>query len=387
MNFLHTADLHLGKRLREVSLLDEQAYILSVLVRLAEENHCAAVLLSGDLYDKSAPSAEAVALFDQFVTELNQKSIAVLACAGNHDSADRVAYGSALLSKANVYVSPRFDGQTTRTVLYDDFGPVNFYLLPFLKPAVIAAVCPDAPQDSYDAALQYVISRCGADFGERNVILSHQYVTGGERSPSEDVPVGGVDSVSASLFDRFDYCALGHLHKPQSILRETVRYAGSPLKYSLDEWDSEKSAVLVSLREKGDCSVRLLPLLPKHNVRQIVGSYLHLTDRETYQNEKRDDFLSAVLTDEMPIPDALSKLRILYPNLLRLSYRNTQTSRRADGEELSEAVPDALTPLELFSALYEAQNNEPLSEAAATLAAEIWERTAAGGENEKGDSR
>lgn len=375
MIFLHTSDLHLGKRLHEVSLIADQRHILSEICRIASENRCDAVVAAGDIYDRSTPSAEAVALFDRFATELHDRGIALIANYGNHDSADRVGYASALLNRSGVHLSPRYDGTVSRAVLYDRHGPVNFYLLPFLRPAVVSAAAEGREFSSYDEAVKYAVDAMGADFGERNVILGHQYVTGGERSESEDVPVGGLDNISAGIFDGFDYCALGHLHKPQHIGRETVRYSGSPLKYSLDEYGSEKSAVLVRLEEKGACEVKRIPLVPLHDVRRLRGSYDELTLRRNYEGTAVEDYLHVILTDEDYVPDALRKLRVIYPNILKLEYANIRTSHAADGEELAEASLSAgMTPLDLFGELYRVQNNAPLGESGTRMAQTILEK-------------
>ncbi len=376
MRFLHTSDLHLGKRLHEVSLLADQEYILRQITALAEEKGCDAVVIAGDIYDKSAPSAEAVALFDRFATELCGKGIALIANYGNHDSADRVGYASALLHQSGVHLSPRFHGTVERAVLRDDFGDVNFYLLPFLKPVTVSAACDCGEFDSYDGAVRYAVGLTEADLCARNVIVSHQYVTGGERSESEEVNVGGLDNISADIFDGFDYCALGHLHKPQKILRETVRYAGSPLKYSLDEYGSPKSAVLVTMGEKGVCETELLPLVPLHDVRRLKGSYDELTLRSNYEGTAVDDYLHVILTDEDYVTDALYKLRTIYPNIMKLEYANARTAHHADMDELSAAAAegDDLTPLEMFAALYRGQNNTELTESGAAFAAGVFDK-------------
>lgn len=375
MIFLHTSDLHIGKRLHEVSLLTEQRYILSEICRIAEENHCDAVVVAGDIYDKSAPSAEAVSLFDWFVTELYRRGIALIADYGNHDSADRVAYASSLLNKSGIYLSPRFDGTVTKVVLPDPYGEVTFHLLPFLKPITVSAAYDGTEFSSYDDAVQYVVEQCTdyTDCSARNVMICHQYVTGGERSESEEVPVGGLDNISAGIFQCFDYCALGHLHKPQRIGRDTMRYSGSPLKYSLDEYSNEKSVVLVTLKEKGDCSIRLIPLKPLHDVRQIKGTYAELTLRQNYQGTRIDDFLHVILTDEDYVPDALFKLRTIYPNILKLEYANVRTSYHADLTDLSGMSGDVqLTPMEMFAELYRIQNNAPLGETGVEFAKNLF---------------
>jgi exonuclease SbcD len=376
MIFLHTSDLHLGKRLHENSLIADQRHILDEICRIAEENHCDAVVAAGDIYDKSTPSAEAVALFDRFVTELNRRGILLIANYGNHDSPDRVGYASSLLSKNGVHLSPRFDGTVEKAVFRDEFGEVTFHLLPFLKPITVSAALGSMEFDSYDHAISHVLAESNPDFTKRNVLVCHQFAAGGVRSESEEVSVGGLDCISASLFDGYDYCALGHLHKPQSIGRETVRYSGSPLKYSIDECGSEKSAVLVHLSEKGRCETELIPLRPLRDVRQIKGTYDELILRKNYEGTATEDYLHVVLTDETYVPDALFLLRTVYPNILKLEYSNASMAVRSGLDELSSAAEAAgeLTPPELFGAFYEAQNNQPLSEQGLSLVREIFEK-------------
>lgn len=376
MIFLHTSDLHLGKRLHEASLIPDQRHILGQICRIAEENGCDAVLVAGDIYDKSSPSAEAVALFDWFATELTRRGIALIANYGNHDSPDRAGYAAALLNRSGVYLSPRFDGTVVRATLEDSFGEVRFYLLPFLKPATASAAYWGEEFSSFDEALRYATERIETDSSVRNVLLCHQFVTGGERSESEERSVGGADNISAELFDAFDYCALGHLHKPQKILRETLRYSGSPLKYSLDEAGCEKSVALVRLYEKGRIDVQTVPLKPLRDVRRLQGSYEELTLRRNYEGTATEDFLHVLLTDEGYVPDALLKLRAIYPNILKLEYSNVRTSLRAEFDALAEASDGAegLTPLELFAELYRLQNNAPLDGSGAALAEKIFKK-------------
>lgn len=376
MIFLHTSDLHLGKRLHEVSLIEDQRHILGELMRIASENQCSAIVVAGDIYDKSAPSAEAVALFDWFVTELSRVGIALIANYGNHDSADRVGYASALLQRSGVYLSPRFEGKVEKAVFQDEFGEVTFHLLPFLKPITVSAAYGGGDFSSYDHAIGCVLKESQPDFGVRNVLVCHQFVTGGERSESEEVSVGGVDCISADLLDGYDYCALGHLHKPQKIGRDTVCYSGSPLKYSLDEYSSEKSAVLVRLSEKGRCETERIPLCPLHDVRRIEGTYDELTLRKNYAGTAVEDYLHVVLTDKEPVPDALFRLRTIYPNILKLEYSNIRTAYNAGMDELSDAADAAeeLTPLEMFEALYKVQNNEDIGERGLAFTQRIFEK-------------
>ena len=373
MRFLHLSDLHLGKRVCEFSMLDDQRYILEQILSLLDSRPVDAVLLAGDLYDKPVPPAEAVRLLDWFLTELSHRELPVFAISGNHDSADRVAFGSALLAESRVYVSPVFSGPPEPITLTDAHGPVDLYLLPFLKPAMVRHVWPDAPIESYNDALACVLRHCPPNPAHRSVLVAHQFVAGAACCESEEVSVGGVDSVSASLFDGFDYVALGHIHSAQEIRGAgTIRYCGAPLAYSVSEAGQEKSVTIAELGKKGEVTVRTVPLSPLRRLRKIRGSYEELTRRSTWQETAVEDYLQVTLTDEQDIPDAIAKLRSIYPNILELRYDNART--RTFGEITAEAEPERRTPMELFAALYEQQNGAPLSpEQTGRLIREIWE--------------
>ena len=353
MRFLHLSDLHLGKRVCEFSMLDDQRYILEQILSLLDSTPVDGVLLAGDLYDKPVPPAEAVRLLDWFLTQLAERRLPVFAISGNHDSADRIAFGSALLQNSRVYVSPVFSGAPVPIPLTDEYGTLDVYLLPFLKPAMVRHVWPDEPVESYNDALACVLRHCPLD---------------------PEVSVGGVDSVDASLFDAFDYVALGHLHSPQKVGRDAVRYCGTPLKYSFSEADQHKSATFVEFGLKGKVSITTAPLTPKHDLREVRGSYMELTDRRNYDGTAVDDYLHITLTDEQDVPDALARLRVIYPNLMRLDYDNLRT--REDQEITAPERAESITPLEHFSAFYQLQNNQPLTAEQAAfcqqLIEEIW---------------
>ena len=374
MRFLHLSDLHLGKRVCEFSMLDDQRYILEQILSLLDSHPVDAVLLAGDLYDKPVPPAEAVRLLDWFLTELSHRELPVFAISGNHDSADRVAFGSALLAESRVYVSPVFSGPPEPITLTDAHGPVDLYLLPFLKPAMVRHVWPDAPIESYNDALACVLDHCSPDPVHRSVLVAHQFVAGAASCESEEPSVGGIDWVDAALFDKFDYVALGHLHSPQKVGRDAVRYCGTPLKYSFSEANQHKSATFVEFGLKGDVSITTAPLTPKHDLREVRGSYMELTDRRNYEGTAVDDYLHITLTDEQDIPEALARLRVIYPNLMRLDYDNLRT--REDQEITAPERAESITPLEHFSAFYQLQNNQPLTAEQAAfcqqLIEEIW---------------
>ena len=374
LRFAHLSDLHLGKRVCEFSMLEDQKYILEQILALLDAHPVDGVLLAGDLYDKPVPPAEAVRLLDWFLTQLAARGLPVFAISGNHDSVDRVAFGSALLETSRVYVSPVFSGAPQPICLADEHGPVDVYLLPFLKPASVRHVWPDEPIESYNDALACVLRHCTPDPGHRSLLVAHQFVAGAAACESEEPSVGGLDCVDAALFDAFDYVALGHLHSPQKVSRDAVRYCGTPLKYSFSEADQHKSATFVEFGLKGEVSITTAPLTPKHDLREVRGSYMELTDRRNYDGTAVDDYLHITLTDEQDVPDALARLRVIYPNLMRLDYDNLRT--REDQEITAPERAESITPLEHFSAFYQLQNNQPLTAEQAAfcqqLIEEIW---------------
>ena len=352
-------------------MLDDQRYILEEILSLLDTRPVDAVLLAGDLYDKPVPPAEAVRLLDWFLTELADRKLPVFAISGNHDSAERVAFGAHLLAGSQVYVSPVFEGAPTPIPLTDAYGPVDIYLLPFLKPAMVRHIYPDEPIESYSDALGCVLRRCAPDPARRSVLVAHQFVAGAAACESEEPSVGGLDCVDAALFDGFDYVALGHLHSPQKVGRDTLRYCGTPLKYSFSEAHQHKSATFVELGPKGEVTLSTAPLTPKHDLRELRGSYMELTDRRSYAGTATDDYLHITLTDEQDVPDALARLRVIYPNLMRLDYDNLRTRTQADLD--APAQTEQKTPLEHFAAFYALQNNLPLSAEQAAFCQQLIE--------------
>ncbi|MBR0365729.1 MAG: exonuclease SbcCD subunit D [Clostridia bacterium] len=374
MKLIHISDLHLGKRVNEFPMLDDQRYILDEIINITEETDPLAVLIAGDVYDSHTPPAEAVSVLDEFITRLAELGTKVFLISGNHDSADRIAFGSRIFRHGGIYVSPVFDGNIAPVTLDDDYGHVNFYMLPFIKPAHARAKYPDEEILSYTDAIGAAIRHMGIDPAERNVLITHQLVTGAVRCDSETVSVGGSDNVDVSVFDGFDYVALGHLHGPQSAGRDEVRYSGSPLKYSFSECSHIKSVTVIDLGEKGDISIDTIPLAPKHDMRELRGSYSELTLRKNYINTAREDHLHITLTDEDEIPDAIGKLRVIYPNIMRLDYDNTRT--RHD-PTLSVAEAEAKSPLDLFCDFYKQRNGRDMTEEEESfinaLIEKIWE--------------
>lgn len=375
MKFIHLSDLHIGKRVNGVSMLEDQAYILEKILQQLDRIQPEAVLISGDVYDKSVPSAEAVTLFDDFLCALAERKLYVFIISGNHDSAERLAFGGRLLEDKGIYLSPVYDGSISPITLNDEYGSIHFWLLPFLKPVHVKRFYPQETIESYTDACRVAVQNMQLDPTQRNVLLAHQFVTGSATCDSEEISVGGTDNVDAAVFADFDYVALGHIHGPQNIGSQRIRYCGTPLKYSFSESNHKKSITQVELREKGTLRLETVPLVPKHDMRQIRGSYEELTARSYYQDTAVDDYLQITLTDEEDVPEAVSRLRVIYPNLMKLAYDNTRTRSAS----VIDASPDVQkkTQLQLFSELYEFQNGQPMNDVQRAymqeLIASIWE--------------
>ena len=373
MKFLHLADLHLGKRVNGFSMLEDQAHILRQILAILDDEQPDGVLIAGDVYDKSVPSVEAVGLLDGFLTELRARGVPVLLISGNHDSPERLAFGGRVMDSCGIHISPVYDGALAPVTLQDAFGPVHVWLLPFVKPAHVRRWFPDADIESYTDAVAEAVAHMDIDTAARNVLVTHQFVTGGTRSGSEELSVGGTDNVDSGVFAPFDYVALGHLHGAQHIGCETIRYAGSPLKYSFSEARQHKSVTVVTLGEKGNVQVRTAALTPLRELREIRGSYDELTARSFYEHTTyRSDYLHLILTDEQDVFDAMSRLRTIYPYLMTLDYDNART-RAAGGTSVS-AETERRTPLELFEALYTRQNHQPMSDVQRAYIAQLMEQ-------------
>ena len=372
MKLLHLSDLHLGKRVNEFSMLEDQEYILTKIINIIDEEKPEGILIAGDIYDKTIPSVEAVQLFDNFLTRIANRDIKICVSSGNHDSAERIAFGAQLMNSRGVHMSPVFRGDIEPIVLSDEFGEANIYMLPFVKPAHVRHVFPDASIESYDDAVKVVVSDMNMDPSKRNVLVAHQFITGAERSESEDISIGGLDNIDASAFFDFDYVALGHIHKPQTVGKENIRYCGTPLKYSFSEANHKKSVTVVELNEKGALCVRLLPLFPKRDMREIKGTYAEITARDNYKDTDTNDYMHITLTDEDDIPDAIGKLRSIYPNIMKIDYDNNRT--RSNQSVNGADRVDEKTPLELFEEFYLLQNNVEMNEEQRTFSAELIEK-------------
>ena len=375
MKIVHLSDLHLGKQLNGFSMVADQKYILERILSALRKEKPQAIIIAGDVYDKSVPSAEAVTVFDDFLNQLValEGDPHVFIISGNHDSAERLAFANRLIARSGVHLSPVFDGTVNSVTMQDEFGEVAFHLLPFIKPSDAKNAYPDAKIESYTDAVRETIARINLDGSRRNVLIAHQFVTGAERSESEDVVVGGLDNVDAGVFTGFDYVALGHLHRPQSVPGcENIRYCGTPLKYSFSEISHRKSVTVAELGAKGTLIIREIPLTPMYDLREIRGTYDELTLLANYQNTATDDYLHVVLTDEDDVPDAMAKLRIIYPNLMKLDYDNTRT--RADSIIAEAAEIERKSEIELLDALFQTQNGQPMTDEQRQYAEALFEK-------------
>lgn len=375
MKFLHISDLHLGKRVNEFSMTEDQEYILTKIINIIDETEVQGVLIAGDVYDKTVPSAEAVELFDNFLVRLSKRGLRVFVISGNHDSAERIAFGGRLMDKSGIYMSPVYNGSVEPISLRDEYGEINIYMLPFIKPQNVKRFFPESDITSYTDALKTAVEAMETDTKQRNILITHQFVTGADRTESEDVSVGGTDNVDAAVFSGFDYVALGHIHRAQKCTgNEYIRYSGTPLKYSFSEAGDKKTVTVIDMKEKGSISLELIPLIPKRDMAEIKGNYEELTLKSFWENTSYgEDYMHITLTDEEDVPDALTKLRVIYKNIMKLDYDNkrTRTMNEIGG---AENVREK-TPLEHFCDFYELQNGQPLSEEQLSFMTELIEKT------------
>ena len=360
MKLIHLSDLHLGKRVHEFSMQDEQQEILRQILNIIDSEQPDGILIAGDIYDKSVPPAEAVALFDDFLVNLSHRELQVFIISGNHDSPERIAFGSRIMNESGIHLSPVYDGNIQPFTISDAYGNVNIYMLPFIKPTHVRRCFEDEEIVSYTDAVRVAIEHMNVDPSERNVLLTHQFVTGASRSDSEEISVGGSDNVDASVFKDFHYVALGHIHSPQSCGAQHIRYSGTPLKYSFSEMNDVKSLTVVELCE-GAPIIREIPLIPLHDMSEIRGTFETITNADYYmKNPKKDHYLRIVLTDENDIPDAIGRLRVIYKNLMRLEYDNTRTRKNVLVSGTAQAESRSI--FELFAEFYELRNNAPMSD-------------------------
>lgn len=375
MRFFHLSDLHLGKLVHEFSMLPEQEHILGQVLAHARAERPDAVLISGDVFDRSVAPAEALRVFDDFLVGLAALGKRVFVISGNHDSAERLAFASRLIAPSGIHIAPAYEGRVERFTMEDGHGPLDIHLLPFVRPAMVRRFFPGERIETWTQAVQVALSQAAPDPKRRNVLLSHQFVTGGATCESEEFSVGGADNVDAAAFDGFDYVALGHLHGRQAMGRPGLRYCGSPLKYSFSEVGQQKTLTVVDMGKKGDLGIRELPLAPRRDLQDLRGSYRTVSGKPFYEGLKRDNYFRVTLTDEQDEPDAMQKLRVIYPNLMRLEYDNARTRVRGGVAGLPDAQDKS--PMELYEALYLEQNGAPLSpeqkDYLGSLMETIWE--------------
>lgn len=368
MKFIHISDLHLGKRLHEASLIEDQQAILEQILDIIDEENPIGVLVAGDVYDKSMPSAEAVSLFDFFLAELAKRRLQVFVISGNHDSAERIAFGSKIMDGVGIHLSPVYDGTVIPTTLKDGFGEVDVYMLPFIKPSHVRRFYENEDIDSYTDAVRVAVDKMNVDNSKRNVLITHQFVTGATRSESEE-SVGGTDNVDAAVFEKFDYVALGHLHSPQFCTTGKIRYSGTPLKYSFAEATDVKSVTVVTLGNKGeDPEIRMVELKPIRDMKKIRGTFNDLMN----SSGRTEDYVQITLTDEDDIPNAMARLQAIYKNALELKYDNTRT--RANSTILGAEDMEKKTPFELFSDFFKDRNNAEMSEIQQTYIKNLIEK-------------
>ena len=372
MKFVHLSDLHLGKRVNGYSMIEDQKYILLKILNVIDEQKAEAVVIAGDVYDKPVPPTEAVQLFDDFLFRLVERNLQILVISGNHDSPERIAFGSRFMDKSGVHMSQVYNGKNDLVELKDKYGKVNFYMLPFVKPSNVRRFFEDEEINTYTDAVRVAVSHMNVNKKARNVIITHQFVTGAQRSESETIAVGGTDNVDSYVFDDFDYVALGHIHGPQDVGKNTVRYCGTPLKYSFSEISHKKSVTVVEMKEKGNVKVSTVELTPKLDMREIKGTYEELTFKKNYESTNTEDYLHIILTDEEDVADAVAKLRCVYPNLMKLDYDNTRTRNSLALTQAEET--EKKTDTELLSEFFEKQNGKPLSDDQLEYAANLFEQ-------------
>ncbi len=379
MKLIHLSDLHIGKKVNGFSMLEDQQDILfKKILPIIDEEKPDGIIIAGDVYDKSIPPSEAVGLLDEFLVKLAERNLQVFIISGNHDSAERLAFGNRLIDKIGIHISPVYQKDTAKFTMKDNFGAVNIYMLPFIKPVHVRTAFESDENISYTDAVRMAVSQMNVNVSERNILVTHQFVTGAERSDSEDISIGGSDNVDASVFDDFDYVALGHLHRPQNVGTNRIRYSGTPLKYSFSEEKDRKSVTVVEMREKGILAVREIPLLPLHEMVTLRGTFSELTEKKFYENTSyREDYTHIILTDENDIENALNRLREIYRNIMKLEYDNTRTRHYSQIGDLSQSDVENKSPLDLFAKLYEEQNGMCMTaeqtEFMQELIKEIWE--------------
>lgn len=375
MRLMHLSDLHIGKIVHGFSMIEDQKFILKKIIDIIDLKKVDGVIIAGDVYDRPVASVEATVVFEEFLIELSKKNIGVYIISGNHDSSQRLSFGSTFLKNSKIFISKTYDGSIDVVNLSDEYGDLKIFLMPFLKPIQVSRFFKDLEVKTYTDACSFVIDNTLVDEKSRNIMVSHQFITGGVTSESEMISIGGSDNVDVCVFDKFDYVALGHLHAPQQVLRETVRYCGTPLKYSFSEANHKKTACIIDFFEKGNIKLEYLPLVAKKDMVIIKGFFENLISDDFRSTVNENDYFSVVLLDEDEIVDVISKLRAVYPNIMILTYDNKRTRSTRSISEI-ESV-ETKSPLELFCEFYEMQNDMVLDDSSkkfvSDLIEEIWE--------------
>lgn len=377
MRFMHLSDLHIGKRVNDFSMIEDQKYIFKEILKLIQEQNIEGIFIAGDVYDKAVPSAEAVDLFDDFLTELSEQNLPVFIISGNHDSPERLDFGNRIMGKHQIYIAGEYNGQVTHIILEDTFGPINIYMMPFLKPAYVNRKL-SLETNTYDECVREALKVTLVNTQERNILLAHQFVTVGgnnpETSDSESKSLGGIDNVDVSAFDDFDYVALGHIHRPQKMGRDTIRYCGSPLKYSFSECNHHKSVTILDFKDKENLTIELVELKPQRDMIKIRCTLEELTKGKTFEQAPRDSYVQITLTDEDEIIDAIGKVREIYPNIMLLDFDNQRTKENLNRNLLTGDDIKEKTPEELFADFYFYQNNEPMKEIQRSVLNEVLKK-------------
>lgn len=366
----HISDLHLGKSLHSFSLIDDQEYILLEIVKLICKKNVDAIVIAGDVYDKGLPSVEAIRLLRKFINELVKNKIKVFIISGNHDSAERLTFGAEFMTEKDIYFSKVFDGNIEPICIDDEFGKINFYLLPFIKPLMVKQFFPEEEINSYEDAVSLVIKRMNINSEERNILVGHQNIMNTEHCDSEETIIGGVDAIPARIFSDFDYVALGHIHKAQKI-EDNVFFSGTPLKYSISELNHDKVLPIIDFKQKGKMEIEYIQLLPKRDIRQIRGSFDEILKMADKDENSKEDYIDIILTDENEVIDAIYTLRSVYPNILQINYDNFVTRNQAKIEELEKIRMN--NPVEMFEEFYLNRSGSELSDVQKKFVTELIE--------------
>lgn len=353
MKFIHLSDLHIGKSVKNYSMEENQKDVLEQILKIIDEEKPDGVLIAGDIYDKDIPSSKAILMLDNFLVDLSKRDSEVFIISGNHDSAAQIAFASKLIDKTGIHLSPVYNGEIKPMTMSDEYGDINVYMLPYIKPMRVRKMFENAEINDYTDAVRVAIEHMNIDNSKRNIILSHQYVAGAERCDSE-IQIGGLDVVDASVYEPFDYVALGHIHSPQTVMKGKIRYCGTPLKYSFSESEQEKSVTIVEVKEKGNIEISTRKLTCIKDFIKIKGTFEEI--KTQYSDKGIEDFVEVTLTNELDVPDAFRKLKLIFPNIMLLMYDNVRTRERKTVK--SVPVVKEMSEFEMVEKLFETQNNQ-----------------------------